>query len=77
MYGTNLLKDDLSLGFEKKGNTGPLFARKNSGAVTGVKGFARMSCARMDVKPINRRRGSLERVHAPCFKAGRDFAWTR
>ena len=31
-------------------------------------GITRMSCARMDVKPMNRRRRSVERVHAPRFK---------
>ena len=40
-------------------------------------GIARMRCARMDVKPINRRRRRVERVHAPRFEAERDFTWTR
>ena len=40
-------------------------------------GIARMSCARMDIKSINRRRRSVGRVHAPRFEAGRDFTWTR
>ena len=39
-------------------------------------GIARMYCARVDVKPINRRRRSVESVHAPRFKAGLDFTWT-
>ena len=40
-------------------------------------GIARMYFARVDVKPINRRRRSVESVHASRFKAGRDFTWTR
>ena len=39
--------------------------------------FAPMYCARMDVKPTNRRRRSVDSAIALRFKAGRDFTWTR
>ena len=48
-------------------------SESREGAWAAAAWHARLSCARMDVKPINRRGRSVERVHAPRLKAGIDL----